>query len=85
MSIAVLASFTLRRIRSANILRQIRSTTAGVATAICISAGFSSTTLAEKLGYPEKEELTFGFIKLTDMAPSRLLMKMAISKRKVSM
>jgi len=23
----------------------------------------------EKLGYPEKEELTFGFIKLTDMAP----------------
>ncbi len=24
---------------------------------------------AEKLGYPEKEELTFGFIKLTDMAP----------------
>lgn len=24
---------------------------------------------ADKLGYPEKEELTFGFIKLTDMAP----------------
>ncbi|WP_236250653.1 CmpA/NrtA family ABC transporter substrate-binding protein [Microbulbifer sp. ALW1] len=24
---------------------------------------------AEELGYPEKEELTFGFIKLTDMAP----------------
>lgn len=24
---------------------------------------------AEKLGYPEKDELTFGFIKLTDMAP----------------
>lgn len=24
---------------------------------------------AEKLGYPEKEELKFGFIKLTDMAP----------------
>ena len=23
----------------------------------------------EKLGWPEKEELTFGFIKLTDMAP----------------
>ncbi|MEM9398416.1 MAG: ABC transporter substrate-binding protein, partial [Pseudomonadota bacterium] len=22
-----------------------------------------------ELGYPEKEELTFGFIKLTDMAP----------------
>jgi nitrate/nitrite transport system substrate-binding protein len=24
---------------------------------------------ADKLGYPEKDELTFGFIKLTDMAP----------------
>lgn len=31
---------------------------------------FSSTGIAkEKLGFPEKEELTFGFIKLTDMAP----------------
>ncbi len=29
----------------------------------------SSIARAEKLGYPEKEELTFGFIKLTDMAP----------------
>jgi nitrate/nitrite transport system substrate-binding protein len=29
----------------------------------------SASVLAEKLGWPEKEELTFGFIKLTDMAP----------------
>lgn len=29
----------------------------------------SLSLFAEKLGYPEKEELTFGFIKLTDMAP----------------
>ncbi|WP_231875516.1 MULTISPECIES: CmpA/NrtA family ABC transporter substrate-binding protein [unclassified Oleiphilus] len=29
----------------------------------------SGAAHAEKLGYPEKEELTFGFIKLTDMAP----------------
>ncbi|RMF19196.1 MAG: nitrate ABC transporter substrate-binding protein [Gammaproteobacteria bacterium] len=28
-----------------------------------------STVQAAKLGYPEKEELIFGFIKLTDMAP----------------
>tara|TARA_R110001592_G_scaffold140266_1_gene361006 strand:- start:3441 stop:4817 length:1377 start_codon:yes stop_codon:yes gene_type:complete len=28
-----------------------------------------SSVHAEKLGYPEKDELTFGFIKLTDMAP----------------
>ncbi|TQV76847.1 ABC transporter substrate-binding protein [Aliikangiella marina] len=30
---------------------------------------FSNFSFAEKLGWPEKEELTFGFIKLTDMAP----------------
>jgi nitrate/nitrite transport system substrate-binding protein len=29
----------------------------------------SSAAVAEKLGAPEKDELTFGFIKLTDMAP----------------
>lgn len=29
----------------------------------------STEAAAEKLGYPEKEELKFGFIKLTDMAP----------------
>ncbi|MFT5707091.1 MAG: nitrate/nitrite transport system substrate-binding protein [Oceanospirillaceae bacterium] len=35
-----------------------------------ISVIFSTSfAQAEELGYPEKEELTFGFIKLTDMAP----------------
>ncbi|HBR96071.1 MAG TPA: nitrate ABC transporter substrate-binding protein [Gammaproteobacteria bacterium] len=34
-----------------------------------VSLCASSTVIAEELGYPEKEELTFGFIKLTDMAP----------------
>ncbi len=29
----------------------------------------STAAMAEKLGWPEKEELKFGFIKLTDMAP----------------
>lgn len=29
----------------------------------------STSALAEKIGWPEKEELKFGFIKLTDMAP----------------
>ena len=38
------------------------------AMAACI--GLTATAVqAEKLGYPEKEELKFGFIKLTDMAP----------------
>ncbi|WP_245673278.1 CmpA/NrtA family ABC transporter substrate-binding protein [Endozoicomonas ascidiicola] len=31
--------------------------------------GAATVTSAEELGYPEKEELTIGFIKLTDMAP----------------
>jgi len=35
------------------------------ASALTLSTGVS----ADKLGWPEKEELTFGFIKLTDMAP----------------
>lgn len=30
---------------------------------------FVSTALASELGWPEKDELTIGFIKLTDMAP----------------
>ena len=37
---------------------------------ICISGALLTSTLqAAELGYPEKEELKFGFIKLTDMAP----------------
>jgi nitrate/nitrite transport system substrate-binding protein len=38
------------------------------ATAVVVSSTISFTAFAE-LGYPEKEELKFGFIKLTDMAP----------------
>ncbi|MFT7185754.1 MAG: nitrate/nitrite transport system substrate-binding protein [Pseudohongiellaceae bacterium] len=41
-----------------------------VAMTTVVSTGLIvSNAYAEKLGYPEKEELTFGFIKLTDMAP----------------
>ncbi|WP_407919812.1 CmpA/NrtA family ABC transporter substrate-binding protein [Endozoicomonas numazuensis] len=32
-------------------------------------SGFASMQAQAELGYPEKEELKFGFIKLTDMAP----------------
>lgn len=38
------------------------------ATAVVLSSTITFTASAE-LGYPEKEELKFGFIKLTDMAP----------------
>jgi len=37
--------------------------------AAIVSATTVSLIQAAELGYPEKEELTFGFIKLTDMAP----------------
>ena len=48
----------------------LKKTTVAVATAMMLSsAAFTSSAYAEKLGYPEKEELKFGFIKLTDMAP----------------
>ncbi|MBN8432109.1 ABC transporter substrate-binding protein [Microbulbifer salipaludis] len=43
-----------------------------LAASLALAVGFSSVVVpasAEELGYPEKEELTFGFIKLTDMAP----------------
>ena len=36
---------------------------------LMLASTLSGTANAEKLGWPEKEELTFGFIKLTDMAP----------------
>ncbi len=34
-----------------------------------VSLSVTAPAQAEKLGFPEKEELKFGFIKLTDMAP----------------
>lgn len=37
---------------------------------LSLSMGLTAASIqAEELGYPEKEELKFGFIKLTDMAP----------------
>lgn len=44
----------------------------GLAASSLLIASIITTTVqaqTEKLGWPEKEELTFGFIKLTDMAP----------------
>ncbi len=42
------------------------TTVISASVAVAMTSGVAH---AEKLGYPEKEELTFGFIKLTDMAP----------------
>jgi nitrate/nitrite transport system substrate-binding protein len=39
------------------------------ATTLAAALTLSTSVISEELGYPEKEELKFGFIKLTDMAP----------------
>ncbi|NIB39997.1 ABC transporter substrate-binding protein [Pseudomaricurvus alkylphenolicus] len=47
-----------------------RALSATVISATCVGVSFTASVVqAEELGYPEKEELRFGFIKLTDMAP----------------
>ena len=38
-------------------------------TALLVGALLASAAAEAKVGKPEKEELKFGFIKLTDMAP----------------
>jgi nitrate/nitrite transport system substrate-binding protein len=41
-----------------------------IKTAVTLAVGISLSTMSSaELGWPEKEELKFGFIKLTDMAP----------------
>ncbi len=45
----------------------LRSAVIAAVSTVCLLAPVSLN--AEELGWPEKEELTFGFIKLTDMAP----------------
>lgn len=50
--------------------RRFRRLILATATVIgCALVSAAPSVMAEKLGYPEKEELKFGFIKLTDMAP----------------
>jgi len=51
--------------RSTRVFASSLITTMGIASFAVSTASHA----AEKLGYPEKEELRFGFIKLTDMAP----------------
>ena len=49
---------------------RIRYRTGQLLARLCLGAALSAAgTAAADIGYPEKEELTFGFIKLTDMVP----------------
>jgi len=47
----------------------VKSLRLGVMSAVVTGSLITSGVSAEELGYAEKEELKFGFIKLTDMAP----------------
>jgi len=52
------------------LFKAIKSTFTAVTVSVLASGAIvSSQVTAEELGWPEKEELKFGFIKLTDMAP----------------
>ncbi|MCU7914543.1 MAG: ABC transporter substrate-binding protein [Candidatus Thiodiazotropha sp. (ex Gloverina cf. vestifex)] len=42
---------------------------AALAVGLAVGLGLSAGTAVAEIGYPEKEDLKFGFIKLTDMAP----------------
>ena len=59
-------------LKTTSILKRLRIASVGVCTALAVSlASVSSVALSkeQQVGWPEKEELKFGFIKLTDMAP----------------
>ena len=47
----------------------VKSLRVGVMTTVLSGSFIATGVSAQELGYPEKEELKFGFIKLTDMAP----------------
>ena len=50
--------------------KSLKSATMTTVISATVAVGMTTGAAhAEKLGWPEKEELTFGFIKLTDMAP----------------
>ena len=59
-------------LKTTSLLKRFRTASAGVCAALAVSvASFSASVAAQApaVGWPEKEELKFGFIKLTDMAP----------------
>ncbi len=47
----------------------VKKTASVFALCAAVYSAVSASAIAEDLGWPEKEELKFGFIKLTDMAP----------------
>jgi nitrate/nitrite transport system substrate-binding protein len=47
----------------------VKSLRVGVVSTVLTGSVIATGISAQELGYPEKEELKFGFIKLTDMAP----------------
>lgn len=60
------------------VVRQIANYYSGLfrSIALIVSSVFATTALHAEIGPPEKDELTFGFIKLTDMAPLAIAYEM---------
>ena len=66
---AVVDGHAQSRADKSSFARAIQRALFSVGSALSISLAAVSYVNAEELGWPEKEELKFGFIKLTDMAP----------------
>jgi nitrate/nitrite transport system substrate-binding protein len=60
---------TLKKDSTMSWINPIKFVAQKIVLTIAISSSLVSFAHSEKLGYPEKAELKFGFIKLTDMAP----------------
>ncbi|MCV2402317.1 ABC transporter substrate-binding protein [Marinomonas sp. C2222] len=58
-----------RSLKSVFSLSELALSTRKVGVSLLVGSAFLSGISHAELGYPEKEELKFGFIKLTDMAP----------------
>ena len=72
-------------LKTTSLLKRFRAVGANVCAALVVSVATFSTSVsaqAPAVGWPEKEELKFGFIKLTDMAPLAVAYEKAFSKMK---
>lgn len=74
-------------LKTTSLLKRFRTASAGVCAALAVSvASFSASVAAQEpaVGWPEKEELKFGFIKLTDMAPLAVAYEKGFLKMRAS-
>ena len=80
----------MTKFKNVSMLKQIKKkitvgVTAAIALSFALGAPLASAQSDEKVGWPEKEELKFGFIKLTDMAPLAIAYEKGFLKMKACM